>query len=75
MTGDFGGPILSSVYWRERLHRLLEAPMLTKVQLCAIDSLLVELDEFDAGGFGVMFPHPVEAADGTQELPIVMRLA
>ncbi|GAB7526762.1 hypothetical protein [Paraburkholderia sp. 2C] len=67
LTGDFGGPILTSAYWRQRLHRLLEAPVLTKVQLCAIDSLLLELDEFDAGGFGVMFPQPIEAADGTPE--------
>ena len=68
LTGDFGGPILASAYWRQRLHRLLEAPMLTKVQLCAIDSLLIELDEFDAGGLGVLFPQPIEAADGAQEV-------
>jgi hypothetical protein len=67
LTGDFGGPILTSAYWRQRLHRLLEAPMLTKAQLCAIDSLLLELDEFDAGGLGVLFPQPIESADGTQD--------
>jgi hypothetical protein len=67
LTGDLGGPILSSRYWRERLHRLLNTPVLTKAQLCAVDSLLLELDEFDAGGLGVFFPQPVEIADGTQE--------
>ncbi|MFC0402428.1 hypothetical protein [Paraburkholderia rhizosphaerae] len=66
LTGDLGGPILSSSYWRTRLHRLLEAPMLTKAQLCSIDSLLLELDEFDAGGFGVMFPQPVDGNDGAR---------
>ncbi len=68
LTGDFGGPILPSDYWRRRLHELLDASALTKAQLRAIDGLLLELDEFDAGGFGVFFPQPVEIADGTQEI-------
>jgi hypothetical protein len=75
LTGDLAGPILSSGYWRKRLHRLLEVQMLTKAQLCAIDNLLLELDEFDAGGFGVTFPHPLESADATWETPEVVQSA
>ncbi len=47
LHGDLGGPILPPSYWRERLHRLLEAEHLSKAQLCALDSLLLQLDEFD----------------------------
>ncbi|HVE11135.1 MAG TPA: hypothetical protein VNE00_28030 [Paraburkholderia sp.] len=75
LTGDLAGPILTSAYWRKRLHDLLNAPALTKAQLCALDSLLVELDEFDAGGFGILFPHPVYAADGTREMQDVAQPA
>jgi hypothetical protein len=70
LTGDLAGSILTSVYWRKRLHELLNASMLTRAQLCSIDSLLVELDEFDAGGYGIAFPHPVRAADGTREVQV-----
>ena len=41
------GPILPAEYWRRRLFRLLDSCHLTKVQLCAIDSLLLQLDRFD----------------------------
>ena len=41
------GPILPAEYWRRRLYRLLDSCHLTKVQLCAIDSLLLQLDRFD----------------------------
>jgi hypothetical protein len=76
LTGDLAGAILSSSYWRKRLFELLNAPVLNKAQLCAIDSLLLELDEFDAGGFGVSFPHPVHAAaDSTPELRDAAQLA
>jgi hypothetical protein len=43
-----GGPILSSEYWRRRLHKLLDASHLTRSQLCALDRLLLQLDAFDA---------------------------
>lgn len=47
LLGDLGGPILSSAYWRRRLHVLLDAPSLTKMQFRAIDSMLVLLDHYD----------------------------
>jgi hypothetical protein len=50
LLGDMGGAILSSEYWRMRLHALLDAPSLTKVQLCALDSLLLRLDHYDRHG-------------------------
>jgi len=46
LHGDLGGPILPASYWRQRLHKLLDADHLTKSQLCAIDSLLLQLDRF-----------------------------
>ncbi|MEM5364993.1 hypothetical protein V4C53_02980 [Paraburkholderia azotifigens] len=50
LLGDMGGAILSSEYWRMRLHALLDAPSLTKAQLCALDSLLLRLDHYDRHG-------------------------
>ncbi|MEM5437944.1 hypothetical protein [Paraburkholderia diazotrophica] len=47
LLGDLGGPILSSDYWRKRLHALLDAPAVTKAQLCALDSLLLQLDDYE----------------------------
>jgi hypothetical protein len=47
LLGDLGGAILPSDYWRRRLHALLEAPSLSKTQLCAIDSLLLQLDHYE----------------------------
>lgn len=47
LYGDAGGPILPTSYWRKRLHHLLDAWHVTKAQLCAIDSLLLELDRYD----------------------------
>lgn len=46
LQGDLGGPILPAAYWRQRLHDLLDADHLTKAQLYAIDSLLLQLDRF-----------------------------
>jgi hypothetical protein len=43
-----GGPLLSSGYWRRRLNKLLDDSHLTRAQLCALDSLLLQLDAFDA---------------------------
>jgi hypothetical protein len=42
-----GGPTLPPQYWRCRLHRLLDAPYLTQAQLCALDSLLLQLGAFE----------------------------
>ncbi|MGF6756908.1 hypothetical protein [Paraburkholderia sp. GAS42] len=47
LYSDAGGPILPTSYWRRRLHHLLDAWHVTKAQLRAIDSLLLELDHFD----------------------------
>lgn len=47
LIGDLGGPILPSSYWRGRLHQLLNRDHLTKGQFCSVDSMLLELDDFD----------------------------
>jgi hypothetical protein len=47
LLGDLGGPILPSAYWRKRLHTLLDAGHLSHAQLRAVDSLLLQLDQFD----------------------------
>ena len=47
LCGFEDGPILPAEYWRRRLYRLLDSCHLTKVQLCSIDSLLLQLDRFD----------------------------
>ncbi|MEX3930219.1 hypothetical protein AB4Y32_00115 [Paraburkholderia phymatum] len=60
LLGDLGGPILSSDYWRKRLHALLDAPAVTKVQLCALDSLLLQLDDYERRGIG---PYSAAVAD------------
>ncbi|WP_287198380.1 hypothetical protein [Paraburkholderia sp.] len=46
LQGDLGGPILPASYWRQRLHALLDADFLTRGQLRAIDSLLLQLEHF-----------------------------
>ncbi|MBW9105690.1 hypothetical protein [Paraburkholderia phenoliruptrix] len=48
LQGDLAGPILSPTYWRERLYKLLDLGNLTHPQLCAVDSLLLQLDQFEA---------------------------
>ena len=53
LLGDMGGTILTSEYWRMRLNALLDAPSLTKIQLCALDSLLLRLDHYDRHGADV----------------------
>jgi hypothetical protein len=50
VIGDLGGPILPAQYWRGRLYKLLDATHLTRGQLCALDSLLLQLDDFEAKG-------------------------
>ncbi|CAH2914976.1 MAG: hypothetical protein CPSOU_2627 [uncultured Paraburkholderia sp.] len=48
LQGDLAGPILPPSYWRERLNKLLDMGNLTHPQLCAVDSLLLQLDQFEA---------------------------
>ncbi|MGF6724003.1 hypothetical protein P3T43_003368 [Paraburkholderia sp. GAS41] len=47
LLGDLGGAILPAPYWRKRLHTLLDAEHLTHAQLCAVDGLLLKLDQFE----------------------------
>ncbi len=47
LVGYLGSPILPAAYWRKRLYRLLDTHHLTKTQFCAVDQLLLELDDFD----------------------------
>jgi hypothetical protein len=47
LTGDLGGPILPAPYWRRRLNQLLEAGHVSKSQLAEIESLLLQIDEFE----------------------------
>lgn len=46
LHGDLGGPIFPAAYWRRRLNELLDSGSLSHAQLCAVDSLLLQLDEF-----------------------------
>jgi hypothetical protein len=48
LRGDLAGPILPAAYWRKRLHQLLDTGQLSHAQLCAVDSLLLQLDQFEA---------------------------
>ena len=47
LHGDLGGSYLPSAYWRQRLYQILDTAHLTNAQLRTVDSLLLELDEFD----------------------------
>lgn len=48
LHGDLGGPILPAEYWRKRLYQLLDAGNLSHAQLCTVDSLLLQLDQYEA---------------------------
>jgi hypothetical protein len=48
LHGDLGGSILPAPYWRKRLYQLLDIGNLSHAQLCKVDSLLLQLDQFDA---------------------------
>jgi hypothetical protein len=48
LHGDLAGPIFPAIYWRKRLHQLLDTGNLSHAQLCMIDSLLLQLDQFEA---------------------------
>jgi hypothetical protein len=47
LYGEEVGLYLSSDYWRKRLYQILDTAHLNNAQLRAVDSLLLELDEFD----------------------------
>jgi hypothetical protein len=47
LHGDMGGPILPLTYWRQRLYQLLDSGNLSHAQLCTVDSLLLQLDQFE----------------------------
>ncbi|WNC88892.1 hypothetical protein RI103_14495 [Paraburkholderia sp. FT54] len=48
LRGDLGGPILPAAYWRKRLYELLDAGNLSHAQLCTVDSLLLQIDQYEA---------------------------
>ncbi|ANB71677.1 hypothetical protein [Paraburkholderia phytofirmans] len=71
LHGDLGGPILPTAYWRKRLHQLLDTGNLSHAQLCGVDSLLLQLDQFEAAPQPVLdelppadaaLPQPLQAA-------------
>ncbi|XUW89263.1 hypothetical protein OH764_04115 [Burkholderia sp. M6-3] len=74
LEGDLAGPILPPIYWRERLYKLLDTGSLTHPQLCAVDSLLLQLDRFEAEpplawdelapGTAALLPPPHETGAG-----------
>ena len=66
LCGFEDGPILPAEYWRRRLYRLLDSCHLTKVQLCAIDSLLLQLDRFDVEQHDEQ-SHPRRTAPGSNQ--------
>lgn len=47
LAGDLGGSILPASYWRGRLNQLLDADPVSLGQLSEIDSLLLQIDEFE----------------------------
>ncbi|MDR6411399.1 hypothetical protein [Paraburkholderia terricola] len=49
LHGDLGGPIFPAAYWRQRLFQLLDTAGSSHAQLCAVDSLLLQLDQFESG--------------------------
>ncbi|HTR09860.1 MAG TPA: hypothetical protein VMJ11_25040 [Paraburkholderia sp.] len=66
LAGDFGGPILPSGYWRQRLHRLLDTGLVNKGQLSEIDSLLLILDLHDLNIATASASPPKQANAGSQ---------
>jgi hypothetical protein len=47
LRGDLAGPILPPAYWRKRLHQVLDSGHLSHAQLCMVDSLLLQLHQFE----------------------------
>ena len=76
LYSDAAGPILSTAYWRRRLHQLLDDHHVTKAQLVAIDSLLLELDHFDrttarlVTGHTQIYPAQAPAASRPGSAPV-----
>jgi hypothetical protein len=50
LAGNFEIPVMGADYWRARLHALLRQNHLTKVQLTTVDTLLRQIDGFEALG-------------------------
>jgi hypothetical protein len=50
LAGDFEMPVMGVRYWRNRLYTLLKQNHLTHVQLATVDTLLRQLDGFEARG-------------------------
>jgi hypothetical protein len=50
LAGDFEMPVMGVAYWRKRLYTLLRQNHLTHVQLGTVDTLLRQLDGFEARG-------------------------
>ena len=50
LVGDFEEAVMGPAYWRRRLHALLKQNHLTHVQLVTVDTLLRQLDGFEAIG-------------------------
>ncbi|WP_322043679.1 hypothetical protein [Paraburkholderia sp. J67] len=56
LAGDFEMPVMGAGYWRRRLFTLLKQNHLTHVQLATVDTLLRQLDGFEA--LGRWMPQP-----------------
>jgi hypothetical protein len=48
LRSDTGRPIFPAAYWRDRLRQLMDRYHLQHGQLCAVDTLLRQLDKIDA---------------------------
>ncbi|WP_341312855.1 hypothetical protein WN982_15690 [Paraburkholderia sp. IMGN_8] len=70
LHGDLGGPIFPATYWRKRLFQLLDTGNLSHAQLRAVDSLLLQIDEFDASAI-----QPAWGAVAQQDLQPAARAA
>ncbi|WP_322058751.1 hypothetical protein [Paraburkholderia sp. J63] len=68
LAGDFEEPVMGVDYWRKRLHTLLKQNHLTHVQLATVDTLLRQLDGFEALGRWLPQPKKVVA-----RFPVRMR--
>jgi hypothetical protein len=67
MHGDLGGAIFPADYWRKRLFELLDADHLTNSQLCAIDDLLLQLDDLCATPLAPLaITRPAASRDGNR---------
>ena len=60
LAGGFEMPVMGVAYWRKRLHALLKQNHLTHVQLSTVDTLLRQLDGFEA--LSRWLPRPKQAS-------------